>query len=118
MTTLLVGVGGAAGALARYGIGKLVATESLPWATVGINVAGSLLLGFLVAVGDWFSAEVRIGLAIGLIGGFTTFSTFSVDLFFDLDTGRVGEAFGYLAASVVLGVSAAAAGYFLGRAIA
>ena len=118
MTALLVGVGGAAGALARYGIGKLVATESLPWATVGINVAGSLLLGLLVAVGDWFSTEIRTALAVGLLGGFTTFSTFSVDVFLDLDTGRVGEAIGYVAASVVLGVAAAAAGYFLGRAIA
>src|SRR3954471_13605322 len=75
VTALLVGVGGAAGALARFGIGKLVSTDALPWATVGINVVGSLLLGMLVAAGDWFSTEVRVALAVGVLGGFTTFST-------------------------------------------
>ena len=86
--------------------------------TVAINVAGSFLLGFLVSVGDWFSPEIRTGLAVGVLGEFTTFSTFSVDLFLDIETGNGLEAMGYLAASVVLGVGAAACGYYAGRALA
>jgi CrcB protein len=118
VTVLLVALGGAAGTLARYGLGRLVSVDALPWLTVGINVTGSFLLGFLIAVGDWFSAEVRTALAIGLLGGFTTFSTFSADVFLDIDAGRAAEAGAYLAASVVGGVGAAAVGYFLGRALA
>jgi fluoride exporter len=81
-------------------------------------VTGSLLLGFLVSVGDWFSPEVRTALAVGLLGGFTTFSTFSVDVFADIEAGRGGEALLYLSLSLILGVGAAAAGYYAGRAVA
>jgi CrcB protein len=104
--------------LARYGIGTSVSSDALPWATVAINVAGSLALGFLVAVGHSLSADVRAALAIGFLGGFTTFSTFAVDVFLDLESGRGGEALAYLAASVLLGVAAAGGGYFAGRALA
>ena len=117
MTAVYVAVAGAAGVLARYGIGTAVSSDALPWATVAINVAGSLLLGFLVAVGDWFSPELRAALAIGFLGGFTTFSTFAVDVFLDIESGRGGEAAAYLAASVLLGIAAAAGGYFAGRAV-
>ena len=118
VTVLLVALGGAAGTLARYGLGRLVDVGALPWLTIGINVAGSLLLGFLIAVGHWFSAEIRTALAIGVLGGFTTFSTFSADVFLDIDAGRGAEAAAYLAASMIGGVGAAAVGYFLGRAVA
>lgn len=118
MTALWVGLAGAAGVLARYGIGTAVSSAALPWATVAINVAGSLALGFLVAASEWFSPELRAALGVGFLGGFTTFSTFSVDVFTDLEAGRAGEAMAYLAASVVLGVLAAGGGYFAGRALA
>ncbi|MGI8595556.1 MAG: fluoride efflux transporter FluC [Solirubrobacteraceae bacterium] len=118
MTALYVAIGGAVGALARYGLGTTVSDDALPWVTVAINVAGSLLLGFLVSVADWFSPEVRAGLAVGLLGGFTTFSTFSVDVFLDLEAGKGLEAAGYVVASTALGVGAAAAGYYAGRAVA
>jgi CrcB protein len=118
MTLALVAAGGAVGTLARYGLGRAVSVDALPWLTVGINIAGSFLLGLLIAVGDWFSAAVRTALAIGVLGGFTTFSTFSADVFLDLDAGRPGEAGLLLAASLAGGVGAAAVGYFLGRAIA
>ncbi|MEA2475187.1 MAG: fluoride exporter [Thermoleophilaceae bacterium] len=118
MTVLLVALGGAVGTLARYGLGKTVHADALPWLTVAINIAGSFLLGFLIAVGDWFSPEVRTSLAIGVLGGFTTFSTFSADVFLDLDAGRTGEALAYVVVSVAGGVVAAGSGYFLGRAIA
>ena len=118
MTALLVGLGGAAGALSRYGIGRAVSTESLPWVTVAINVVGSFLLGFLVAAADWFSPQVRTALAVGVLGGFTTFSTFSVDVWLELDTGDAGQAAALIAASVGFGVGAAACGWLLGRRLA
>ena len=117
MTTLLVAVGGLIGVLARYGLGRLTAGhEGLLWTTVGINVAGSFLLGLLVAE-NWFSRDVREGLGVGLLGGFTTFSTFSVQAILEVDAGRPARAFAYVAASVLGGLAAAAAGYALGRSL-
>jgi CrcB protein len=115
MTTALVAVGGLVGVLGRYGITRLTLhSDALVWSTVGINVAGSFLLGLLVA-GDWFSRDVREGLGVGLLGGFTTFSTFSVQVVVEVDGGKPGKAALYVVASVVGGVAAAAAGYALGR---
>ena len=106
---------GAAGCLARYGLGTLVDTETLPWLTVCINVLGSFLLGFVVATAAWFPREIRIGIAVGLLGGFTTFSTFSVDVFLELESCDALHAAMLTAASLGFGVGAAAGGYFLGR---
>ena len=115
MTAALVAVGGLAGVMARYGIGRLTLhTEALLWSTVGINLVGSFLLGLLVG-GSWFSRDVREGLGVGFLGGFTTFSTFSVQIVMEADAGRTGTAALYLVASVVGGVAAAAAGYALAR---
>jgi CrcB protein len=117
MTTLMVAVGGVLGVLARYGLSRLTLHhESLVWTTVGINLAGSFLLG-LLAAGSWFSRDLREGLGVGLLGGFTTFSTFSVQVVLEADAGRPGRALAYVAASVVGGIAAAAAGYALGRAL-
>ena len=118
MTTLLVGVGGLAGVLARFGIGRLTEHHTtLIWSTVAINIAGSFLLGVLAATG-WFSRDVREGIGVGFLGGFTTFSTFSVQIVMDVDAGEPGRALGYLVASVVGGIAAATAGYVLGRRLA
>lgn len=117
MTLVLVGAAGLAGVLARYGISTAVHGDALPWATVGINVAGSFLLGMLV-VTHWFSPEVRSALGVGFLGGFTTFSTFSVQAVLDVESGEPGKALAYVGASVVLGIGAAAAGYWLARALA
>jgi CrcB protein len=115
VTAALVAVGGLAGVLARYGTGRLSGGgEALLWSTVGINVAGSFLLGLLVG-SSWFSRDVREGLGVGFLGGFTTFSTFSVQIVTEADAGRTGTAALYLAASVVGGIAAAAAGYALAR---
>ena len=117
MTTLLVAVGGVLGVLARFGLSRLTLhQESLLWTTVGINVAGSFLLGLLVAE-PWFSRDVREGIGVGFLGGFTTFSTFSVQIVLEVEAGEPGRAALYLAASVAGGVLAAAAGFALGRAI-
>jgi CrcB protein len=115
VTTLLVAVGGVAGVLARFGIGR--ATEhhtTLIWSTVAINISGSFLLGLLAATG-WFSRDVREGIGVGFLGGFTTFSTFSVQAVLEVHAGRVDRAFAYVVVSVVGGLAAAAAGFALGR---
>src|SRR4051812_12232513 len=118
MTTLLVTLAGACGVLARYGISRMTLHhESLLWATVGINLTGSFLLGLLAAE-HWFSRDVREALGVGFLGGFTTFSTFSVQIVLDVDGGEPWRAFAYLAVSVVGGVAAAACGYVLGRKLA
>ncbi len=115
MTTLFVAVGGVVGVLARFGVNRLsLHGEALLWSTVGINIVGSFLLGLLAAEA-WFSRDVREGLGVGLLGGFTTFSTFSVQIVLEVDAGRVGRAGAYVLASVVGGIAAAAAGYALGR---
>lgn len=118
MTTLLVAAGGALGVLARYGISRVTLhTEALIWSTVGINIVGSFLLGLLVAE-HWFDRNVREALGVGFLGGLTTFSTFSVQIVLEIEAGEAGRAVGYLAASVVGGVVAAAAGYALGQRLA
>lgn len=106
------------GVLARYGVSRVTLhTEALIWSTVGINIVGSFFLGLLVAE-HWFDRDIREALGVGFLGGFTTFSTFSVQIVLELEAGEAGRAFAYLAASVVGGVAAAAAGYALGRRLA
>jgi CrcB protein len=118
VTTALVGGAGLAGVLARYGLSRLTLhTEGLLWMTAGINLAGSFLLGLLAAE-HWFGRDAREALGVGFLGGFTTFSTFSVQVVLEADGGRPGKAAVYLVVSVVGGVAAAAAGYALGRWIA
>ena len=118
MTTLFVAIGGSAGVLARWGITRLTLhSEALLWATAGINILGSFLLGLLVAE-HWFDRDLREGLGVGFLGGFTTFSTFSVQIVLDADAGEPGRAAAYLMVSVIGGIAGAAAGYALGRRLA
>jgi len=117
MTTLLVAAGGLIGVLGRYGIGRAVEGDALIWSTVAINVVGSFLLGALVGAA-WFSRELRDGIGIGVLGGFTTFSTFSVQAVLEADGGRPGIALAYVLASVLGGIAAAFAGYAVGKAAA
>src|SRR5918998_602353 len=112
MTVLLVALAGALGVLARYGLGNAV--ESI-WTIVAINVAGSFALGVLVG-SEWGSEQARTALGAGFLGGFTTFSTFSVQVVQDVDAGEPLRALAYVAASVVLGIMAAAVGFLAARA--
>jgi CrcB protein len=114
----LVAAAGAAGVLARYGVGRATLhTEALLWSTMAINLVGSFALGLLVA-SSWFSRDAREVIGVGFLGGFTTYSTFSVQVVLEVEGGRTGTALAYLAASVVGGLACAAAGYALGRGLA
>ncbi|MEU6742491.1 fluoride efflux transporter FluC [Streptosporangium sandarakinum] len=110
-----IAVGGAAGATARYGAGLLWPTPdgAFPWTTLGVNAVGCLLIGVLMAVlaaAPAAPAWVRPFLGTGVLGGFTTFSTFSVDIQGLLLGGRPGVALAYLAATPVAALIAVTAG--------
>jgi CrcB protein len=119
-TVVGVGVMGAVGALARYGIGGFLAQRfpsSFPWETLMINVTGSFLLGLLFAVLErsTVSAAARTSLTIGLLGAYTTFSTFSLETVRLIQEGSLGLAALNVATSVALGLSAVWTGLSLGR---
>ena len=113
-TALLVGAAGFAGVMARYGLSYPFHGAALLWTTVAINVAGSLALGALVG-SHGAGEQLRTIAGVGFLGGFTTFSTFTVQAFLDIEAGETGRAAAYLALSVALGLLAAAAGWYLGR---
>ncbi len=115
MTLLLVGVGGLAGVLARYG---LTVWEGSIWTIVAINIVGSFGLGVMTHVGIHLSHDIRTGIAVGFFGGFTTFSTMTVQTVLEADGGDTAKAALYLGVSVIGGMAAAALGYRAGRAIA
>ncbi|MEE8572312.1 MAG: fluoride efflux transporter CrcB [Gemmatimonadota bacterium] len=118
MTLAYVALGGALGALARYGISGWVYErmgETFPWGTVVVNVLGCLALG---AVVRWLqvsavSPEVRPFLTIGLLGAFTTFSTFSYETVALLQEGQWLRAGLYVGGSVALGLIAMVVGMAL-----
>ncbi|WP_369140128.1 fluoride efflux transporter CrcB [Modestobacter versicolor] len=115
-------VGGGLGALARWAVGVALPhpAGAWPWATVLVNLTGCLVLGVLLAAVFARHPDrplLRPFLGTGVLGGYTTFSTFSVDAVQLADAGRGGVALGYVVVSVVGGVLAAAAGVRLGRAL-
>jgi CrcB protein len=115
-----IAAGGALGTLARYGTDRALVPSSsgFPWATFTVNVSGSLLLGLIVTlvVERWPPTRfVRPFAAIGFCGGFTTFSTLAVEASQRAQHGRVGLAAGYVVASLIAGVLAAAGGMALAR---
>jgi CrcB protein len=121
---LLVMIGGAAGAGLRFEAGRLSLHRfgsAFPWATLGVNLLGSLLIGLLAALllkNGEMDRPVWLFLAVGLLGGFTTFSAFSLDLLRMLEGGRPLAAASYAALSVLGGLALAGAGYAGGRALA
>jgi fluoride exporter len=119
MRLVLIGVAGAAGALARYGIGVAVGERSFPWATLAINVVGSFVLALLltVAIARSWSPDVVVPVGVGLLGAFTTFSTFSWDALTMGRADRYGSATTYVLASVGLALLAAFLGFRTGEAL-
>ena len=114
MTVLWVALAGTAGVLARYGLATAVTGDAGLAAIAAINVVGSFALGVLTAV-EWWTPEARTAVGAGFLGGFTTYSTFSVQAVLTADDGRWGLAAAYVLGSVALGLAAAAAGYALAR---
>jgi CrcB protein len=117
-----VSAGGMLGALARYGISTAFphAVGGFPWATFAINISGCLLIGMLmVAVTDlWPSRKLlRPFLGTGVLGGYTTFSTYIVDAQHLLDRGAAATALAYLASTVVCALAAVWAGSTILRTV-
>ena len=116
-----VAVGGALGALARFGIGLAVPHQpgTFPLATFAINIVGCMLIGAVIVLLTERTAAhplARPFLATGILGGFTTFSTFATDADELLRIGHIGSALGYLVGTPIAAVAATSAGIRLTRA--
>lgn len=122
---LLVGAGGALGAMTRYGFSVLVGRlwpMSFPLATLLINIIGSLAMGLFVGLmarllPAWQN-EARLFVAVGLLGGFTTFSSFSLDAIVLLERGEMVQAISYVLLSVVLCLIGLYLGHLVTRGVA
>jgi CrcB protein len=120
---LFVALGGALGSVARYGVNVATARAfgfGFPWGTLTVNVVGGLVMGLLAAVFALKAEappEVKLFLMTGVLGGFTTFSAFSLDAVVLWERGQPGIAAAYVAASVALSIGALFAGLALGRAL-
>lgn len=119
----LVMAGGALGAGARHLFGRWTLNAlgpDYPWGTLGVNLIGGLLMGLLVGVLARTTAgeAPRLLLGVGVLGGFTTFSAFSLDVAIMIERGAMLSAAGYIAASVAGSVAALSAGLTLARSVA
>ncbi|MEC9434999.1 MAG: fluoride efflux transporter CrcB [Pseudomonadota bacterium] len=123
MTYLLVALGGACGAMLRFafsGWAGRTLGHGFPWGTFGVNVLGSFVMGLAAvllmerAPGAWVRFAPLV--MTGLLGGFTTFSAFSLDALYLIERGRLGVATAYMAGSVAVSVLALWAGLALARA--
>jgi len=115
-----VALGGMAGASARYGVSRLITVPAggFPWATLTVNVTGAFAIGLLVAVLTAHRSQsllLRALLGTGVLGGYTTFSTLSVETDVLVKDGRTGIAIAYIAATLVAGLAAVALGAAAGR---
>lgn len=114
----LVGAGGVAGTLLRYGLARWLPLDdgTVPWATLFANLVGAFVLGalleWLARLGpdDGWRRRARLLIGTGFCGGLTTYSTFAVEADLLVRSGDSGVAVGYVAASLVLGVVATVAG--------
>lgn len=118
-----VALGGAIGSVARYlvgiGSGRLFGM-AFPWGTLIINVTGSFLIGTFIALfaTRWdLSQAARVFLTVGICGGYTTFSTFSLDAFYLMERGELLSSAAYMIASVVMSVAALLAAIHLVRTV-
>ncbi|QGX97110.1 fluoride efflux transporter CrcB [Roseovarius faecimaris] len=121
MTALQVALGGAIGAVLRFGVGVAVmrfASPGFPVAIIGVNILGSFLMGLFVI----YSIQKGLGhlnplVMTGLLGGFTTFSAFSLEAFTLYDEGQAAQAALYVVLSVAGSLLALALGVWLARAV-
>lgn len=115
--SLTVAAGGAVGAWLRFATGRLIGASAFPYATLTVNLLGSLAMGLLagwLARHSQGSEGWRLLLGVGLLGGFTTFSAFSLEIALMIERGATAQAALYVALSLIGGV----AGLFAGLAVA
>ena len=122
MIYLAVAIGGALGALLRFGMGQWLADSGyahLHPATFLVNVIGALLIGILFVGAERFtlSEPARLGMSVGFLGAFTTFSAFSLQLLTDMQEGEVLRAASYAAATVFLCLISCLVGVELAKSI-
>lgn len=122
MIWVYVAVGGAAGAVARYGLGGWIQDRTgfgFPWGTLVVNVLGCLLLGFAIRYLEAvrLPAELRALVGVGVLGAFTTFSTFSYETVGLLEEGAWGRAAAYSLGSLLLGIVAVYLGVSISRSL-
>ena len=119
---LYVALGGALGASGRYALGGAM-TRALgagfPWGTLAVNVLGGFLMGLLMG---WLalktgSENLRLFLAVGVLGGFTTFSAFSLETINMIEGKSYGAAASYVSASVIFSVAAVFIGLVISRKV-
>ena len=120
---LAVAIGGALGSVIRYLIGiesgRLFGTD-FPWGTLIINVSGSFLIGIFAALfaTKWsVTPPARAFLIVGICGGYTTFSTFALDVWYLIERGQVLASLAYILASVLLSTAALVAALHLTRVL-
>ncbi|MEJ8756073.1 fluoride efflux transporter CrcB [Pontibacter sp. H259] len=115
---LVIGAGSFIGGVGRYLLSQLIQTKSLtqfPVGTLVVNILGCFLIGLVFGLftKGTLSDEWRLFLATGILGGFTTFSAFSLETINLLQNGQVGQAISYILASVLLGLLATFVGLWL-----
>lgn len=121
MPLILIGIGGFAGAIARYLVDGAVSARlagAFPWGTLVVNLSGSFLLGLLFALSAEraiLPAEVRGPVLIGFVGAYTTFSTYMLESWRLIEGGAFALALGNVLGSVALGLVAVFAGLAIGR---
>ena len=121
MIWLAVALGGAAGSVLRYGVGRLAINyfgETTVWATFAVNVSGSFALGIfyaLTAERATLPVEIKALISIGLIGGYTTFSTFSFESIKLLESGELNRAAASVLGNLLLSLAAAYLGILAAR---
>ena len=119
LSFLAVGLGSMAGGMCRYGISQALASKSLgfPLNTLLINLLGCLLIGLLAGLFERaaVASPVRLLCITGFLGGFTTFSTFSLESIQLFRVGNWQGAFAYIFISLIAGLGLSAAGFFLTR---
>lgn len=118
---VVIAAGGVIGAELRYGVGVLVGSDprAFPWATLLVNVIGGFGIGVLMAMLERAERPhplVRPFVGVGVLGGFTTFSTYSTDTYRLIDVGRPELALGYLALTLIAALAATVAGTAVGSA--
>lgn len=119
MTTVAVALAGAVGAVLRWRIGVAIGLRSFPWATLAVNVVGCFALALVLAgpgASRW-SPTTTTAVAVGLLGAFTTFSTFGYETFTLLRTDEPARAAAYVGLSLVGGIGATALGWAAGRGL-